>query len=117
MGGEEQHGEDKKNRRLKKQGQRGTRSLALHYCFCFCADASPPPELLMCTSDSKNKRGGEEEENNNNNAAMQNYNQIRFLIYFLGFWCGGGICGVAKIGNRPQKEDLAKLAIIHKTKF
>jgi hypothetical protein len=38
----------------------------------------------------------------------------------FGDFGGGGwgrICGVAKIGNRPHKEDLAKLAIIHKTKF
>jgi hypothetical protein len=127
IGGEEEHGEDKKNRRRKKQGRRGTRSLGLHYCFYFCGDASPPPELVMCTiatSNSNNKREGrrggrEQGNNNNNNAAKPNYNQIRILILFFGILVGGGrgVGCVAKIGNHPQEEDLAKLAIIHKTKF
>jgi len=48
---------------------------------------------------------------------MQNYNQIRLLIFLGDFGVGGGICGVAKIGNHPQDEVLAKLAILHKAKF
>jgi hypothetical protein len=59
---------------------------------------------------------------------MQNYNQIRFLSYFLGFWCGGNLwCSqnwqssterrFSQIGNHPQDEVLAKLAILHKEKF
>jgi hypothetical protein len=66
----------------------------------------------IATSNSNNKREGrgggreQQENNNNNNAAKQNYNQIRILIYFLGFWFGGWGFVVEP-----------KLAIIHKKKI
>jgi hypothetical protein len=88
----------------------------------------------IATSNSNNKREGrgggreQQENNNNNNAAKQNYNQIRILIYFWGFWFWGGDlwCSqnwqsstrrrFSQIGIHPQDEVLAKLAILHKEK-